>query len=127
MYVAEARFVLARPPASIDLASLATLPFVERIDPAIKHQLITSAEAISAQGPTRHATTRIRCGAGARRRPATICIRSRYKFEGKLPIGIPLANKLRESAKKISDYLEFESELRLRPAGGGRRDGARAA
>jgi hypothetical protein len=32
MYVGEARFALARPPGSIDLASLVTLPFVERID-----------------------------------------------------------------------------------------------
>src|SRR6266516_1125082 len=48
-------------------------------------------------------------------RPVTICIHSRYQFEGKLPIGIQIANKLREGAKKIPDYLEFESELTLRP------------
>src|SRR5262249_53630419 len=40
MYVAEARFALARPPGSIDLASFVSLPFVERIDAAIKHNLI---------------------------------------------------------------------------------------
>ena len=51
MYVAEARFLLARPPGSIDLASLVTLPFIERIDPAIKHRLITSAEAVSPKDP----------------------------------------------------------------------------
>src|SRR5947208_2448263 len=50
MYVGEARFALARPPGSIDLASLVTLPFVERIDSAIKHRLITSADAISPKG-----------------------------------------------------------------------------
>jgi len=50
-------------------------------------------------------------------RPVTICIHSRYQFEGKLPIGIQIANKLREGSKKIPDYLEFESELTLRPAG----------
>ena len=38
MYVGEARFALARAPGSIDLASFVTLPFVERIDPAIKHR-----------------------------------------------------------------------------------------
>src|SRR3979411_1800690 len=42
MYVAEARFVLGRPPGSLDLASYINLPFIERIDPAVKHQLITS-------------------------------------------------------------------------------------
>src|SRR5262249_37788024 len=114
MYVGEARFVLARPPASIDLASLVTLPFVERIDPAIKHTLITSAEAVSAKDPravhNQHPLRR-----WCEMRPGTICIRSRYQFEGKLPIGIQIANKLREGAKKIPDYLEFESELTLRP------------
>ncbi len=42
MYVAEARFVISRPPASLKLAQLATLPFAERIDPAIKHRLATA-------------------------------------------------------------------------------------
>jgi hypothetical protein len=48
-------------------------------------------------------------------RPITICIHSRYQFEGKLPIGIQIANKLREGHKQIADHLEFESELTLRP------------
>ena len=48
MYVAEARFALARPPDSIDLASFVTLPFVERIDAAVKHSLIAPGEAVSA-------------------------------------------------------------------------------
>ena len=39
----------------------------------------------------------------------------RPDLEGKLPIGIQIANKLREGSKKIPDYLEFESELTLRP------------
>src|ERR1700758_5239948 len=51
MYVAEARFALARRPETIDLASYVALPFVERTDPAIKHQLITAAEAISPKDP----------------------------------------------------------------------------
>jgi hypothetical protein len=115
MYVGEARFLLARPPGSIDLASLVTLPFVERIDPAIKHRLITSAEAISPKDPrainNQHPLRR-----WCETRPATICIRSRYQFEGKLPVGIQIANKLREGSKRLPDYLEFESELTLRPA-----------
>jgi hypothetical protein len=116
MYVGEARFALARPPGSIDLASLVSLPFVERIDSAIKHRLITSAEAASPKDPrtvnNQHPLRRW-CEA---RSSATICIRSRYQFEGKLPVGIQIANKLRDGSKKIADYLEFESELTLRTA-----------
>lgn len=114
MYVGEARFVLARPPGSVDLASLVSLPFAERIDPAIKHRLITAAEAVSPKDPravqNQHPLRRW-CEA----RPVTICIHSRYQFEGKLPIGIKIANKIREGSKKIPDFLEFESELTLRP------------
>src|SRR5207248_7176193 len=104
---------LARPPGSIDLASLVTLPFVERIDSAIKHRLITSADAISPKDPrvvyNQHPLRR-----WCETRPVTICIRSRYQFEGKLPLGIQIANKLRDSSKRIADHLEFESELALR-------------
>ncbi|HET7021869.1 MAG TPA: hypothetical protein VFI58_14265 [Xanthobacteraceae bacterium] len=115
MYVGEARFALARPPDSIDLASFVSLPFVERIDPAVKHNLITPAEAISAKDP-RAAHNQHPLRRWCEARPVTICIHSRYQFEGKLPIGIKIANKLREGAKKIPDYLEFESELTFRPA-----------
>jgi hypothetical protein len=115
MYVGEARFALARPPESIDLASFVSLPFVERIDPAVKHNLITPAEAISAKDP-RAAHNQHPLRRWCEARPVTICIHSRYQFEGKLPIGIKIANKLREGAKKIPDYLEFESELTFRPA-----------
>ena len=114
MYVAEARFALQRPPSSIDLASFVTLPFIERTDTAIKHTLITAAEAISPKDPRAvHNQHPLRRWCDAR--PVTICIRSRYQFEGKLPLGIQIANKLRESKKKIADHLEFESELTLRP------------
>jgi len=114
VYVAEARFALGRPPGSLDLASYISLPFIERIDPAIKHQLIASAEAISPKdpraAPNQHPLRRW-CDA----RPVTICLRSRYQFEGKLPLGIQIANKIRDSSKtKIADHLEFESELTLR-------------
>jgi hypothetical protein len=114
MYVGEARFALARPPGSIDLATFVTLPFVERIDAAIKHTLIAPADAVSPKDPravhNQHPLRR-----WCETRPVTICIHSRYQFEGKLPIGIQIANKLREGSKKIPDYLEFESELTLRP------------
>src|SRR5262249_60980394 len=51
MYVAEARFALARPPGSIDLASFVSLPFVERIDAAIKHSLIAPADPVPPKDP----------------------------------------------------------------------------
>src|SRR5262249_23217187 len=89
--------------------------FIERIDPAIKHRLVTAAEAVSPKDPRAvHNQHPLRRWCEAR--PVTICIRSRYQFEGKLPIGIQLANKLREGSKQIADYLEVESELTLRPA-----------
>jgi hypothetical protein len=120
MYVGEARFVLTRPPGSIDLASFVTMPFVERIDPSIKHNVIASGEVVSARDPravhNQHPLRR-----WCETRPVTICIHSRYQFEGKLPIGMQIANKLREGAKKIPDYLEFESELTLRPSAGSNR------
>jgi hypothetical protein len=114
MYVAEARFALARPSGSIDLASFVTLPFIERTDPAIKHQLITPAEAVSPKDP-RAAHNQHPLRRWCETRPVTICIRSRYQFEGKLPLGIQIANKLRDGPKRIADHLEFESELTLRP------------
>jgi len=114
MYVAQARFALARAPGSLDLASLVNLPFVERIDPAVKQRLITSAEAVSPKDP-RAVNNQHPLRRWCDTRPATICIRSHYQFEGKLPIGIQIANKLRDSPKKIADFLEFESELTLRP------------
>ncbi len=114
MYLGQARFALARSPSSINLANFVSLPFVERINSAIKHRLISAAEAVSPKDPravhNQHPLRR-----WCETRPATICIRSRYAFEGKLPIGIQIANKLRDSSKKIADFLEFESELTLRP------------
>jgi hypothetical protein len=107
MYVAEARVALSRPAASLDLARLATLPFVEQIDPAIKHRSIAPAELAALKEPKfvhNQDPQRRWCEAGA------LCIHSSYKLEGRLPAGIALANKIRE-AKKISDTLEFDSEL----------------
>src|SRR5229473_2455626 len=114
MYVAEARFALARAPETLDLQSLVSLSFIERIDSAIKHRLVTPAEAISPKDPRAvHNQHPLRRWCEAR--PIAICIHSRYQLEGKLPLGIQIANKLRESdKKKIADYLEFESELTLR-------------
>ena len=110
VYLAEARFVLAKPPAAIDLTRFATLPFLERIDPAIKHKLITAADVMPLKDPknaNNQNPDRKWCDA----RAAAICIQSSYKFEGKIPIGIMLVNKLRDSAKKVSDHIDFQSEL----------------
>jgi hypothetical protein len=110
MYVAEARFVIARAPASLKLEQLATLPFAERIDPAIKHRLATpedqarprEARVIHNQHPQR---------TWCEGRAVVICLRSTYRLEGRLPVGIQLANKIREGSRRISDTLEFDSEL----------------
>jgi hypothetical protein len=108
MYVAEARVVLPRPATSLNVARLATLPFIALIDPSIKHKPITAAELAAPSEPktlTNRDPQRALCTAPA------ICIHSSYKLEGRLPTGIALANKIRDSVKKISDMLEFDSEL----------------
>lgn len=110
MYVAGARFSLARPPGSLDLTRYVTLPFLEKIDPAIKHTAIAAADVNplkDAQGAGNKNPQRKWCTG----RPTLICIQSSYRLEGKIPIGIMLVNKLRESAKKVSDHIDFESEL----------------
>jgi len=114
MFVAEARFMLGKPAAAINLAKYAALPFLEHIDPAISHKLISAADLLPPKevdpSVNRHPDRRW-CDA----RPNTICIQSRYDLEGKLPVGIRLVNKLTDSEKKISEYLEFQSELRVPP------------
>jgi hypothetical protein len=112
MYVTEARFMLSRPAASVDLKTYATLPFIQSIDPTIKHEAIKPADVSTLKdekGANNKNPDRAWCeGSGV-----TACIRSHYKLEGKLPIGVALANKLRDSDKKLSDSIDFESELRL--------------
>ncbi|MCJ2013936.1 hypothetical protein [Methylobacterium sp. J-076] len=110
VYVAEGRFVVARPAEAIDLKDLASLAFIQAMDPAIKHRTLDPADVTPTKDPA---------AAFARRpdRPwcegATACIESRYDLEGKLPLGVRLANKLEEgSAKKIAEFVSFQSELR---------------
>jgi hypothetical protein len=110
MYVAQARFIVDRAAASIDLTHYATLPFLQKIDPAITHSVITAAdptpfkpEAIAGNdNPDRKWCTG---------RTTSICIQSIYKLQGKIPMGIMLVNKLRDSAKKVADEIDFQSEL----------------
>jgi hypothetical protein len=110
MYVAQARFILARPPSAIDLSRYVTLPFLEKIDPAITHKEIAAADVNpfkDRQGTGNANPDRKWCTG----RPTLICIESSYKLEGRIPIGIMLVNKLRDSVKKVSDHIDFESEL----------------
>ena len=110
MYVAQARFLLDRAPGTIDLAHYVTLDFLARIDPAIKHKPLTAADTVpfndvagmGNQNPDRKWCTG---------RANSICVQSVYKLEGKIPLGILLVNKLRESVKKIADEIDFQSEF----------------
>jgi hypothetical protein len=110
MYVAQARFLIDRAPDAIDLTRYATLPFLEKIDPAIKHQAIAAADVTSFKDEAvagNDNPDRKWCTA----RTASICIQSTYKLEGKIPLGIMLVNKLRDGAKKVADHIDFQSEL----------------
>ncbi len=110
MYVARARFLLDRPPGAIDLSHYVTLAFLEKIDPAIKHKEIPAADINplkDRQGMGNASPDRKWCTG----RPILVCIESSYQLEGKIPMGVMLVNKLRDSAKKLSDHIDFEGEL----------------
>jgi hypothetical protein len=110
VYVAQARFLVDRAPTAIDLSRYVTLDFLSRIDPAIKHKLMTPTDVVpftdeagaGNQNPDRKWCTG---------RQTLICLQSTYALEGKIPLGILLVNKLRESAKKVSDHIDFQSEF----------------
>src|SRR5215216_2849435 len=85
MYVAQARFVLARAPTSLDLARVAKLPFVEQIDPAIKHRVITAADASGQDPKAIHNRNPQRSWCEGL--TTVICLHSTYKLEGRLPTG----------------------------------------
>ena len=109
MYVAQARFVLTKAPAAIDLSRYVTLPFLQSIDPAIQHKLISPADVMTFKdkaGAGNDNPDRKWCTGLA----TSICIQSTYKLEGKIPMGIMLVNKLRDS-KKVADHIDFQSEL----------------
>jgi hypothetical protein len=112
MYVTEARFIVSRPAGSIDLKAYATLPFIRSIDPAVKHEAIQPSD-VSVMKDERSSNNKNPDRNWCEGTGVTACIRSHYKLEGKLPIGVALANKLREGDRKISDSIDFESELRL--------------
>ena len=110
LYVAQARFLLDKPAASIDPGRYATLAFVESIDPAIKHELIAPADVMplkDEQSAHNQHSERRWCTA-----PQSICMKSRYQMEGRFPTAIKLINKIDEGSK-VADFFEFQSELRV--------------
>jgi hypothetical protein len=106
MYVAQARFALPKAAQSVDLARYATMQFMQRLDPAITHTARSPADI--KEGANKN-PNRPWCEA----KPNVLCIQSKYQLEGQLPAGIRLVNQLTESKKKIAEYLEFQSELRM--------------
>ena len=89
MYVVEARFLVNKP--NIDLGRYATLPFIEKLDPAITSKTITAADAMPLK-EAQFAYNRIPDRPWCEDKPNNVCLTSRYKFEGKLPIGVTLLN-----------------------------------
>jgi hypothetical protein len=112
LYVAEARFLVSKPPASVDLKRYTTLAFLEKVDPAIKHQVIKPSE-LTLLNEERNHNNRNPQRQWCEGSSVTLCVRSRYKLEGKIPMGIALANKLRENERKLTDTIEFENEFRV--------------
>ncbi len=114
MYVVEARFLVGKAPGAIDLSRYARVDMLEKIDPSIKHHPITAEQArpnTDPQSAHNRNPNRRWCEA-----PQSLCIESRYPLEGKLPIGVRLANKLEEGGKKISESMDFQSEIRVLPS-----------
>jgi hypothetical protein len=110
MYVAEARFVLAKPPAAVNLPRFANLQTLQKVDPSIRHKAMGHADAMPLKDPEfafNRRPDRRWCEAPA------VCVESHYDLEGKLPMGIRLANKLEEGPKKIAESIDFQSEIRV--------------
>jgi hypothetical protein len=110
MYIAQTRFIVDRAPGAIDLAHYVNLPFLTRIDPAITHTKLDTADIVpftDDAGLGNDNPDRKWCSG----RTTSICIQSTYKMEGKIPLGVLLVNKLRDSVKKVADHIDFQSEL----------------
>ncbi len=110
MYVAEARFIVDRAPGAVDLSRYVNLAFLSRIDPAIAHTTLNAPDIVpftDDAGIGNDNSDRKWCSG----RTTSICIQSTYKLEGKIPMGVLLVNKLRDSVKKVADHIDFQSEL----------------
>jgi hypothetical protein len=114
VYVAEARFRVDRAADSIDPSRYVAVSFLEKLDPSIRHRQIPADEAHPNKSP-QPAAANVDPGRRWCSAQGAICIKSAYKLEGKLPVGVQLVNKLKEGGRKISDTIEFESELRAVP------------
>jgi len=115
LYVAEAQFLIAKPAASLDLPGYVNIDFLEKVDPSIQHQLVAppERETVASAADTSSRAREAWCGAEG----DAICLHSRYKLEGKLPMGVLLVNKVRGSGKQIPDFIEFWSEFSALPGG----------
>lgn len=113
MYVVQTRFLVSKPAEAVDLNRFTSLDILQTIDPSIKHRRITADQArpnIDPQSAHNRNPARRWCEA-----PQSLCVESRYPLEGRLPVGIRLANKLEEGGKKISEFMEFQTEVRVLP------------
>ncbi|HZC54680.1 MAG TPA: hypothetical protein VE396_01350 [Xanthobacteraceae bacterium] len=110
MYIAQARFVVDKAPGAIDLSRYVTLPFLQKIDPAITHQTLAPSDIgpFNDEAGTGNDNPDRKWCTG---RTTSICFQSSYKLEGKIPMGILLVNKLRDGSKKVADHIDFQSEL----------------
>lgn len=112
VYVAEARFPLNKPAEAINLSQYATIDFMEKLDPQIKHQIIKPSDFLYSKDE-RNVNNKNPEREWCEGSTVALCLRSRYQLEGKIPMGIALANKLRDSEKRLANYIEFENELRV--------------
>lgn len=111
VYVAEARFRINKPAQAFDLKRYASIAFLESLDPAVKHKPITVSD-IAVNKDMLSANLRPMNRKWCE--DAAGCFQSRYRFEGRIPMGILLVNKLRDESKKpVPDFIEFQSEVRL--------------
>ena len=110
MYIAQARFLLDKPPGAVGLSRYITLPFLQKVDSAVKHQTISASDVppLDDERGAGNANPDRKWCTG---RAALICIQSSYKLEGKIPIGILLANKLRDSAKRDGRSHRFPERI----------------
>ena len=111
-HVHGGHLLITKPPAGVDLTNWHVLTCWRRLIHHQHHRI-----AADRARPTRDPEStimvdpnRLWCD-----EPQSLCIKSRYALEGKLPTGIRLANKLEEGGKKISDFIEFRSGLRVWP------------
>jgi hypothetical protein len=110
VYIAQARFVLDRPPGAVDLSRYVNVPFLQKIDPAITHKALAPSDIgpFNDEGGTGNVNPDRTWCTG---RTTLVCIQSSYKLEGKIPMGIMLVNKIREGSKQVADHIDFQSEL----------------